>query len=267
MNQLTDFNVDCFLACAKELVRADEIERALWLLSNLPAYYRDNQPVEVINLRNQILSRVATPGSYKLDDSNDIIPDCSNAKTLLRYQLIAYDVARLNNLSLVPHIVDYGPGEFWLPILLHQDGHQFTYQPIFLSDQAFDKTKHIYEAHLKLADKSAPTIYVACEIIEHLWNDVEIKTEMLRASGLCDIVHLSTPKYSFDYQRTTWDAAPIFGHLRAYTPDEFYLRARMIFGEYDNFTFYDSQILHTRCMLRGAKIEPYQIQLKEDSGL
>ena len=246
MNPLTNFNVKAFCDAANELVRADEVERALNLLNNMPAWYRDFEPAEITSLRNEILAKLATPWDYKNNDTDHEIANVELMRGTLRYELIKADVQDLNDKGHIPHIIDYAPGEFWLPILLKKDGLSFTYDPIYLCDEAFEKTKHLYgELIKKDKSKSSRTIYVACEIIEQLANENEIKIEMLKHYGECDIVHVSTPKYSFDYQCMDWRERKLLGHLRAYTPKEFFDKVEGMFSKY-KFTCFDSQILHAR---------------------
>ena len=260
---MINFNVKAFLVSAEELVRADEIERALWHLNNLPAYYRDNEPREITALRNEILERIATPSFYKDSDSSPHVPDMEPVKQTLRWQLLLKDVQELNKRGLTPHIVDYGPGEFWAPVLLAQASANFTYEPIGLSDVALNKMTPLFADHLCAPNPGQPKIFLALEIIEHLWNENEIKIEMLKAQGPCDIVHVSTPKYAYDYNRLNWKACPVLGHLRAYTPEEFFTKIRMMFPEYSDFSLYDSQILHVRCILKSSKLEKFMLDSEE----
>jgi hypothetical protein len=178
--------------------------------------------------------------------------------------LIHADVKFLNSRDKEPHVIDYAPGDFWLPILLKEDGLRFTYQPIYLSDKAFEKTKHLFEDRIRKEKMfNEPTIFVACEIIEHLPNENELKIEMLKAYGRCDIIHISTPKHSFDYECKDWRERKLLGHLRAYTPHEFFSKVQQIFSEYEDFDFYDSVILHARAFSRGNSLERFSISLRE----
>ena len=99
-------------------------------------------------------------------------------------------------------------------------------------------------------EEGAPRIFIACEIIEHLHHERDIRTEFERAKAQADIIHMSTPKYTFDgrIERLNWKEAGELGHLRTYTPAEFMRVVTRMFPEY-TFALYDSQILH----LRGLK--------------
>lgn len=252
---MNNFNVQCFLDAANELVRADEVERALHLLDNLPASYRDNPPKQVTSLRNEILARVATPVSYvtiensygpDLDDRHDM------GKSSLRGQMTCTDVKAYNGKGLCPHIVDFAPGEFWLPAMLTKAGLQFTYWPVLLNKGALPKLKEQYAISEKPFE-SLPFIYTAFEIIEHLWRPEDIKAEALRwFPRLPDIIHVSTPLYSFDTACENWRNRDLLGHLRAYSPGELHTTLGKLFPEYDQ-ALTISQIMHARLILKETR--------------
>lgn len=243
----------------EELARADEIERALSVPNLLPAYYRDNPPPEITKLANDIMAKIATIDFYKNTDFYPGIVDLDSVTKTLRYELLVKDVKRLNKMGFVPHIVDYGPGEFWVPICLNDLGLDYTYQPIVLNDVSFNKTKHLFDSKLRSKKTGQPSIFLALEIIEHLWNENELKINMLQSAGFCDIVHVSTPKYAHNYDNLNWLSTGTLGHLRAYTPTEFFTKIQDMFKEYGDFTFYDSGILHARGHWRGSLVDPYKL--------
>ncbi len=253
---MKDFNIQCFLDAANELVRADEVEKALKLLEDfLPAYYRDNIPPEVIALRNEIMARIATPVSYvtiedsygpDLDDKHDM------AAISLRGAMMCKDVKEWNDKGHSPHIVDFAPGEFWLPAMLKKQGLVFTYWPILLNKGALPKLKeHYADGIQENPHEDEPFIYVAFEIIEHLHNANDIKSESLRWKRQPDVVHISTPCYSFDQSCMNWRSRDLLGHLRAYSPGELHGILHKLFPEYDQ-TLTISQILHSRLVLKES---------------
>lgn len=251
--EMENFSAQPFLDCANELVRSDEIERALWLLDNLPAYYRDFPPKEVLDLKREILKRVATPQSYAANIADLLIdPETSNGMAdSPRGRMLLEEVNALNLAGQAPHIVDYGPGEYWLPMMLKKEGLEFTYQALYLSENAFRRALPYFVEHF--VKGSGPKIFVACEIIEHLWQEQELKTEMLKACGLADIIHISTPKYTFDghcpKDWQNYSHRETLGHLRAYTPNEFVNKINQMFPEYA-WDFTDGRIMHMRLKLK-----------------
>ncbi len=247
--QLENFNVKCFLDAAHELVRADEITRALKLLNNLPAFYRDYPPKEVTDLKNLIIKRTATPNFYaKWEATIDFDLDISYMKETLRGSLLIEEVKRFNEQGISPHIVDYGPGEFWAPRMLFDEGLFHTYKPITICSKASQLFDEHFPHFRGEPDPKDPVIFLGLEIIEHLWNEDELKTTMLANCGLADVVHISTPRYTYDGRDQLHNGEKVrdcLGHLRAYTPNEFVHILRTLFVEYD-WQYFDGPVMHMR---------------------
>lgn len=244
-------DLPAFLKSAEVLVAADEPMRALSLLDNLPAYYRDNQPKEVVALKNDIYSLLATPAFYAQNPYDELVRTENAVATInstLRGQIIVKDVKEYNERGITPHLIDLGPGEYWLPIGLKQLGFQFTYRDIGLSGRARQLAmEHIGERVCMETPTDRPVIFVACELIEHLHHEADIAVDFHRVKANADIIHLSTPKYTYGTQSTQydWRKKGDLGHLRTYTPREFSDAACRMFPKYQ-FALYDSHILHLR---------------------
>lgn len=257
IGELENFNVQCFLDCAHELIRADEVERALLVLNNVPAYYRDFPPKQVTELKNLITSRIATPAWYaKYESSNDLRNiDYNFMKNSVRGILLMKEIRSLNDNDLCPYIVDYGPGEFWLPQVLFDEGDFFNYKPLTICKKASDLFFEEFPHFRGDPNPDDPSVFVACEIIEHIWNPVEVKSNMLASCGLADVIHISTPKYTIDGRDQLHNGEKVretLGHLRAYTPNEFVNLINQIFPEY-SWRFFDSQIMHMRLLRKDSK--------------
>ncbi len=257
------FNLQPFLDAANELTRLDEIERALNLLDNLPAEYRDNEPPEVTALRSEITQRIATPSYYAEAEAKFEIGDVAMANTL-RYQMLIADVKDLNSRGLTPHIVDYGPGPLWLPARLLSDGFKFTYWPIVLDPRVVSMAEEAFPGIVERTPSSInPYIFCAFEIIEHLWNEIDLKIEAYRYSPqLPNIIHISTPCYAFDPGCTDWRQRDRLGHLRAYTPKELCIVLGRLFGQH-SLRVYKHQIMHARLTLPGGAFEIKDMEVKE----
>lgn len=252
--ELKDFKLEAFLTVAEELARGDDVERALWVLNNLPGFYRENQPHEVIKLRNELTAKIATPAWYAHNDNTDVPPHPDVFKGYLRGHLLLSEIKYMNQDDYVPHIVDVGPGVFELPLMLKHHNCKFTYEPVFLQKEYFERIKPQIEAYLKPCPVDQPRVYVACEIIEHLWNEHEIKTEMLRAGPLADVVHVSTPLYSICGTYRNWREIQTLAHLRTYTTKEFQNLMLKMFPEY-GLHYIHGPIQHARLTLNGCRFD------------
>jgi hypothetical protein len=247
---LIDFDLNALLKYANELVRADEAQMALRMLETcLPGFYRDNPPLAVVALKHEILSRISLPSTYanhheeQKNDLNIIL----TMKKSLRGALIIEDVKRLNNNGLIPQIVDYGPGEYWLPIILKSENLNFKYLPIYLDQNAFSSMRQYFnDVLISTPTTDQPIMYTALEIIEHLWNENDIVAVINRLKVVPDIIHVSTPKYTYNVLVRDWrEEIPELGHLRTYTPKEFSVLLRSMFPMHHH-TYIDSKVMQMR---------------------
>jgi len=248
--EIPSFDASYFLLTAQILVDADEAERAYWLLTDgLPAFYRQHTPERIVQFRNKIQMAMMTPLAY--GDCKDDSLYCENddraleiLSGTLRGQLTLQSVLQFNERGIRPHIVEIGPGEFWLPRGLRAKDCAFTYQDIGINEYTKAKSKEIERSDW---DEIQPVIFCAQEVIEHMASPSDLGVELMRATngkGASE-VHLSTPLFTYDGK-----PKPILElgrnglpHLRAYTPNEFIQEAMKIFGPSYQWAFYPSQVM------------------------
>jgi hypothetical protein len=241
---MKNFNLQAFLTCANELVRADEVERALWLLDNLPGYYRDHKPPEVLALKREIMARICTPVTYAALDVDEPTAYHPGIKDTLRAQMLLKEVKWMNENWLEPHVIDLAPGAHWADGILREIGADYSYQAVSLKPS---KTASV------VTDEQ-PIIFLALELIEHLWNETDIRIESLKFGRLPDIIHISTPMYSFDTECMEWRERDLLGHLRTYTPGEFRAVLLKLFPEYSHL-YYESKVQQARLTLNESVFE------------
>lgn len=251
---MEEFSPQLNINLIEELIRYDEVELALKVFDMLPAHLRDNIPPELKKLKENILSSLCTPHAYL---NSDLDSDVTKEKAIfvmdntLRGLLIKKEMEKYRDLDFYPHIVDMGPGEYFIPIALQELKHAFTYKPIM-----FDKSAHKEWRKVSIPPPTSrtsemplyqqPVIFIACEIIEHLFHVEDIAIECLRHCGeLPEKIHLSTPKYAYDASNKDWIKPCGLPHLRTYTPKEFIHAAIDLFPDYV-WQLYDSQILSLR---------------------
>lgn len=250
-----------FLQAADILVAADEPLKAVELLKNLPAFYRDHIPVEIAQTIKDIYAQLATPHFY-MSNKWDVLPR-SEAEhraivdNTLRGRIIQTDIKLLNDKGLEPYIIDLGPGEYWLPMGLRFKGLKFKYYDIGLCPEA-KKIAMLQLGNHYLDPKDfkhdQPVVYVACEIIEHMHYEKDLHVELARTGCSADIIHVSTPKYTYDgsAQRLDWRKYGDLGHLRTYTPKDFQDTVCGMFYGY-SWQFAVDIIMHLRGVKDGNK--------------
>lgn len=232
---MREYDIECVLKNAEQLVLHDETELAIKVLNALPAYYRDHLPQRILDMRRDIKSKIFTISDYALnpDDGVDLRIDfVQRCLALKRGNVIYQELLKANANGVIPHIVDFGPGEYWMALGLNRMNLKFTYHPIGIQPDAALAAKQELEAVWATRDiKERPNWFVAYEIIEHLHYVDELRDQYDRIKGDVTKVFLSTPMYTFAEGNPTWRERGI-PHLRAYTPQEFYAESMRLFKEY-----------------------------------
>lgn len=223
-----DFDEDALFRVLVDLVNCDEPERALLVLDNVPAYFRDNPTEDMVSMRNLIQQAIMVASDYVLDPHDSQLPNGDTAFQSLRGQLFEHDVAKCQRLGYSVDVVDFGPGNYWLPVAL--EDKNVGYQPIGLNLPMAIAINERIKPMTERFGKARIRIMSAMEIIEHLPDTREIAIQAAK-HGPIDIVHLSTPLYCFDPKLgKPWpDIQP---HLRAYTPMEFFREAMRLFPNF-----------------------------------
>lgn len=240
------FTVKPYLELAEMLCEADEVESALKVLDLLPGVHRDYIPEEISNLKAEITSRIFTTIDY-MDNDGDCNVDhekaVSHCNNMVRGKLMVDSVKAYNEQGKAPHIVDVGPGDYWLPMGLAKMGLKFTYEPLKLHEKAYKMAfDHIYKHVAKGISIGQPYIFSALEVIEHMLDTKELLIQATKyGSGRPDEIHISTPCYTYDGRKKDWrkDRLP---HLRTYTPRELIQTSSSLFPGYD-WKLYMSQPL------------------------
>lgn len=249
-----------FIEAAEILLACDETLKALELLDTLPMYFVDHPPKEILALKREIMAKVATATFYAQNEGSELLisdEQCETYSGTLRNQLIAQDVKVLNEAKLVPHIYDHGPGEGALPLLLGKAGFDFTYEQVYLNEPTRQATYRRFEKYecneTYLKQNNPPRIWISTEIIEHLHEEREIRFE-IEQRCVPDIIHISTPLYTFAPNVTDWKSIGWLGHLRTYSPSTFQDVVRKMFPEYV-FAYYHSQVQHIRLVNPESKFD------------
>jgi len=250
-----DIDLTPLLQAAELLVQHDEALNALKILDLAPSYFRDNPTKEMLKLKDEINVRRTTSHWYQncdCDTIHGLDVHKSALRSTIRGQLVEKEVVEFNDQGKTPFVVDFGSGEHWVAHALNAFGRKFTYKSISLNTKAEELMRK--ELSTLLRDKAPPgepTIFVAGEVIEHLTDMTDIRQDFLRHCPNADILHISTPCYTFD-PHSPWRTKDL-GHIRCMTPFEFQKEVIGMFPEY-NFNYLKHEIQH----LRGTRKEKVQ---------
>lgn len=217
-------------------MRADETLLALQVLKSLPAYQRDNTPKDIQALKSKILSSIIRPIDL-LSDHREMPKTDAWSKEFLdntsRGFVLKSLVKEYNDKNITPHIIDHGPGDCTFAIGMHCEDLKFFYTAVTLNKESEKAIiERLYKKYLEHPIEESPVIFLAYEILEHLFNPEEIRQAYERISKKPEYILLSTPKYCFGEGSINWkrDGAH---HLKVYTPREFSIECLNLFPEYN----------------------------------
>lgn len=254
IGEIEGISFEPWLKVANILTAYDDPILALDVLKKLPAYYRDNPPDEIIKLKNKILEKLATPAFYANSIETEV--QGSGAKDYvqgtLRGQLVYKDIKELNEQGIVPHIFELAPGTYWLPIGLLELGLNFTYCARSLNpDTKAQAKRRLGSIYKESKPEFTKSLFLAFEIIEHLHHLEDIAAEYYRYGMGASIIHVSTPKYTFDGRQSSinWEDKDL-GHLRTFTPREFCDSVIQMFQGYQ-WQLHDAQVMQLRGVING----------------
>jgi hypothetical protein len=250
-NETFDFNP--FFSVAICLVNHDEVIRALQVLDNLPAYYREFPPREITELKNLIKSKILTvydiqnntwdspnDSSYKADG---VFENQVNGTT--RGIILKEKIEEYNKNNIIPHIIDLGPGPYHYAIGLMKLKLKFSYESLNINKKAENEARVILTNEIfREPTLDQPTIFLACEIIEHLFNEEDIRYSFDKKAikKLPEHIIITTPAYDYGQGKSNWLKEGL-SHLRAYTPNEFMRKVVEMFPEY-NFAIHTEWIVN-----------------------
>ncbi len=216
------FNLEAYYQTIVGLINSDEVETALFLINNPPAYFRDHPPQMLTEIKTRLHKQLWTPCQYRGIYKDVVLAENdSDTNWPLRGQVIEKIVRDINSAGQIPNIFELAGGSKWLPKGLEHKGVNFFYKEMSLDGQEG-----------VLGKSNMPNIFVCLELIEHLHNPWEIYQNYLKFDKAADIVVLSTPLYCYGGGMPNWENREL-GHLRTYVPSEFHAIASKMFQGYE----------------------------------
>lgn len=250
------FNPELFCDVAEQLIESDEIERAIWMLDNMPGYYRENPYQRAIDIKKRIFKVLMSTEDYASDvaehNEQEVEMIMGSFFTYPRYDILSALLIEYNQQGKKPHVFEFGPASFWLPRLLKKHNINFAYTHRTINRSASKHFQGWLETNpIEASDNmtSEPKIFVCFEVIEHLWNTLDIAHFYEKFGIIADHIFMSTPLNTLlGGHPDKWDSREL-GHLRTYTKQEF---LEFVFK---TFPGYQWQLTPAQMMvLRGDKV-------------
>ena len=234
------FDLAKYLEVVDQMCSCDEVLTALDMLNKLPAWYRENEPSTVTELRRFIENKIYLPAQYAVHDFetykdasefemkyNPLLEGLEHKIDMQfcqpRGHLAVQLIQTLNKNGQIPHIVEFGPSDYWLPLGLKRYGCKFTYYGYSLNKAAESQIKSHLDGYWMSPGnepKDATYVYVCCEVVEHLMNVDEVKLYSTKLGRGPDHVIFSCPHNSYFGGKPKWRDFDV-EHIRTFTTKEF----------------------------------------------
>lgn len=211
-----------------QMIRADEIQIALEMIEQVPAWYRENRPQELEQIRKTLYKNLYDQIEYASDDEE---AECTrefgeaqwtNGYMFPRAEIIA-DIVRKHNKAgdICPWIFDLGCSHGNLPLGLLKEKLGFYYKGVGLNGRIVEKVKEWVGGYwLDQPAEFVPNILYCTEVIEHCMNPMDIVQSAYKVGVNWDYILLSVPLGCLGGGLPDWDTRRL-GHVRGWTKQEF----------------------------------------------
>lgn len=231
------FDMDKYLDQVEDMIRTDELKFALVMLENVPGWYRDYPTERQIKIKNTLLGQCYDDFDYAndFDEANwtykDIVEQCLSDYTFPRANVVAEELEALNKENKKPWIFEISPSHGWLPLGFEHKGFKFDFCGKNLNQKAMEKIKLHLKCWRHHPEESQQKWLVCFESIEHMWDEYSFERSAKKLGHTFDKIFLSVPMYTLGGGLPDWSTRRV-GHVRTWTPTEFWNFANKIFPGY-----------------------------------
>lgn len=248
------FDLKLYIAAVEMMICSDEIERAFWMLDNPPAWWRENYPKELQDIKDTLYKNLYDGYDYGSDPDEagwtkeGAESQFGTAYTYPRAEILEALIRQHPNEAL--WICELSTSHGLLPLGLKKRGHSFNFFGKNLNHPALVKVKEWLgdEIWLEKPKENQKKVFVFTECLEHSYREADLLYSYKKLGIDFDYVLLSVPCGTMGGGLQNWHSRRI-GHIRTYTKKEFELLAQSYFPNFE-WIFYKSVSM---CLL-GRKV-------------
>lgn len=222
------WNLETHFDAIVQMIRADEIQIAMQMIDQVPAWYRENPQPELTWVKQKLYEQLYDQIEYATDDEE---ANCSrefgeaqwdNGYMFPRAEIISKLVRSLNTENKTPWVVDLGCSHGNLPLGLMKTNHRFTYWGKGLNHRIVTQVKE-WVGDLWAVYPSEPQtkILYCTEVIEHCMNPMDVVQSACKIGVTFDYILLSVPLGCLGGGLHDWSTRRL-GHVRGWTKQEFF---------------------------------------------
>lgn len=224
-----------------QMICADEIEIAFQMLEQVPAWYRENYPKELTEIKNILFKNLYD--SYEYSNESAIEPGWTKTDAIKLYEsgyfhpradVLAQRIKELNDDNERPWIFELSPSHGAMILGFIQKGLKFSYYAKNLNAKATDTLREwLPTGYWQDRPEYNQTKMLVCfEAMEHCYREQDIEQAAKKDGHEFDEVFLSVPYGCLFGGLPNWDTRKL-GHVRGYTVNEFIQKASSFFKGYN----------------------------------
>jgi hypothetical protein len=235
------WSLDNHIIAIEQMICADEIEIALKMFDQVPAWYREpeNYPEELTRLKKLLYQNLYDQYQYAADEDEagwtkeKVIEQFMGGYCFPRGEVLRDIIARYNAQGQAPWVCELSPSHGPIPIGLLSLGLKFNFYGKNLNHAALVKLKGWLEPGVwrETPQVDQPRVFVCCESLEHAFDEESLYRSYEKLGLTFDEIVLSVPYGCMGGGLPNWKTRPI-GHIRGYTVSEFTGLAQRFFPGY-----------------------------------
>lgn len=233
------WSLDHYVRAVEEMIMADEIEFAFKMLDNPPAWYRENYPAELTEIKETLFKNLYSPMTYASDKDEagytyaQVVEQVSSGYCYPRLDILKGLITDMNKLGKKPWLFELSTSHGPIPIGLRESGCEFDFCAKNFNQAALAKVREwLDDIWLDEPQKGQPTIFVNFESLEHAYRQEDVKNDFYKLGVDFDHILLSVPNGCLGGGLENWRTRRL-GHLRGYTVKEFSALAMSFFHGYE----------------------------------
>lgn len=232
------FSLDSHIKAVESLIKSDEIVMAFKLCDMVPAWHRENYPIELTRIKKILYENLYAPSDYASDieeasyTKERALEQVENGYVYPRADLLIELVDRLTH---KPWVFELSTSHGVMPLALAKAGCKFHFFAKNFNQAALAKViewlgPEVWQPRGPGPDQKS--IFVNTECLEHAYRQEDIKQEFYKLGIDFDYILLSVPYGTLGHGLPNWQTRRL-GHIRTYTQKEFYELATSFFPGYE----------------------------------
>lgn len=225
------FDMRVYCAAIEMMICADELQLALQMINNPPAWYRQNLSPQLQDLKKKLYQNIYDQIEYATDNEeadcprefgeNQWLGGMDEGYTFPRSTIITEAVEQLNGVEKIPWICDLGCSHGNLPLGLLKLGKRFSYRGLGMNHRIVEKLKGWVGEAWQDKPWHKQEAWLTCfEVIEHCMNPMDIVQSAYKIGVEFDRIYLSVPNGCLGHGLSNWKDRRM-GHVRGWTAQEF----------------------------------------------